>query len=85
MPFSSCSLYGSNTLFKVFLYVSILERGRQAEVWGRERETLIFVLFIGVFIGWFLCEPWLGIEPAILVHLDDALTHCATWPGPQFL
>ena len=29
------------------------------------------VLVIYAFIGWFLCVPWLGIEPATLVYRDD--------------
>ena len=82
------SLYLTNLLLIIYLFVFVdflrggeTDRERERE---REREKHQFVVpLTSAFIGWFLYEPWLGIEPAILVYQDYALTNWAAWPGPK--
>ena len=67
-----------NLSFKIKKYYF---RGRGSRAGWRERDQFVVVL-IYAFIGCFLCEPWLRIEPATLVYPDDALIHWAAQPGP---
>ena len=50
----------------------------------REEKHQFVVPLIYVFIGCFLCVPWLGKKPKILVYPDNVLTNWGTWPGQAF-
>ena len=72
-----CLLLLFHCIFKLYLLIfrdSWRERVRQRNI------DLLFPLFIA-FIGWFLCVPWPGIEPATLEYQDDALINWATRSG----
>ena len=67
-----------NCFEKKFVY---WEKEREREA-GRERQRGQFVVPLTCkFIGWFLCVPWPGIEPATLAYWDDAVNNWITWPG----
>ena len=73
-------------LKKFFLFTDEREReskgGEREKERDRQTDKHRFVAPpICALIGWFLYVPWLEIEPATVVHEDDALTNEATRPG----
>ena len=59
----------------ILFYYWFLKRERKEE---RETDLLFHLLCIH---GWFLCVPWLGVKPTILVYWEDALTNWAPYKG----
>ena len=76
--FQKIKLHGTLTT-KQFIYI-YRERERERE---REKETSIYCSTYYALIDCFLCMPWPEMEPATLVHHDDALTDWAPQPGPH--